>query len=142
MTFTIRKMRVGDLKRCSEINHYAWTVDFKDFSYMAPPPITDVPDHSLVALDGDYVIGYISWYYDEQGLFIHMLYVDKNYRRKGVGSSLIRSVTARADVELIRLYSHVEDADATMFYKNCNFIVKSELVFRDMPVYEMMLRKI
>ena len=54
---------------------------------------------SFVALDGDKVVGFISGLVKESDLgnpkasgYIHTLFVNKEYRRQGIGSELLKSV--------------------------------------------------
>lgn len=77
--------------------------------------------HMLVALDKGKVIGEISV---RNGNHISLLFVDEAYHRKGVGSDLIRAMSAYVKQEMKELYMTVKSAPyAVGFYRKQGFRV-------------------
>lgn len=88
-------------------------------------------------IEQENIIGFI-WFFIKNNETIHVNHfsIDKNYRRKGIGKSLIKSVECFAyenQINEIELFVTTSNEDAIMFYKNNDFeterlIMKKRLI--------------
>jgi putative acetyltransferase len=76
------------------------------------------PGLSLVARDGDRLIGIILCSHDGRRGYLHHLAVDKDYRRQGIGSGLVqRCLTALAKEGIIKCNIYfIEENEAGMAF--------------------------
>ena len=88
----------------------------------------------FVACDGDKVVGYIgcvsylAFELDNEGMKIIALAVSKEYRRKGIGTKLLKTAEQWAkenNIEVILLNSGLLRLDAHVFYESQGYIKKS-----------------
>lgn len=88
----------------------------------------------FVACDGDKVVGYIgcvnylAFELENEGMKIIALAVSKEYRRKGIGTSLIKAAEKQAKengVEVVLLNSGLPRNDAHSFYESQGYSKKS-----------------
>lgn len=88
----------------------------------------------FVACDGDKVVGYIgcvsylAFELDNEGMKIIALAVSKEYRRKGIGTELLKTAEQWAkenNIEVILLNSGLPREDAHTFYKSQGYFKKS-----------------
>lgn len=77
----------------------------------------------LVAEAGQRVIGFISVWVHEN--FIHHLYIDSQFQRKGVGTSLLNAVKDKLTFPL-QLKCLQNNQQAVSFYSRCGWKAKSE----------------
>ncbi len=118
----IRKFRPNDLKRVFEIENMSFDQSYGINMFQQ---LYEMGIGFLVAEKDGYVIGYVMFWikYENQGHIISIA-VDKNYRRKGVGTQLL--VKAIAVLSLLRIdaiYLEVKQSNeaAVKFYKNFHF---------------------
>jgi len=88
----------------------------------------------FVACDGDKVVGYIgcvsylAFELDNEGMKIIALAVSKEYRRKGIGTELLKTAEQWAkenNIEVILLNSGLPREDAHAFYESQGYFKKS-----------------
>ena len=88
----------------------------------------------FVACDGDKVVGYIglvsylAFELDNEGMKIIALAVSKEYRRKGIGTKLLKAAEQWAkenNIEVILLNSGLQREDAHSFYESQEYFKKS-----------------
>ncbi len=88
----------------------------------------------FVACDGDKVVGYIgcvsylAFELDNEGMKIIALAVSKEYRRKGIGTQLLKTAEKWAkenNIEVILLNSGLPREDAHSFYESQGYFKKS-----------------
>lgn len=88
----------------------------------------------FVACDGDKVVGYIgcvsylAFELDNEGMKIIALAVSKEYRRKGIGTQLLKTAEQWAkenNIEVILLNSGLPREDAHAFYESQGYFKKS-----------------
>ena len=88
----------------------------------------------FVACDGDKVVGYIgcvnylAFELDNEGMKIIALAVSKDYRRKGIGTELLKTTEQWAkenNIEVILLNSGLSREDAHAFYESQGYFKKS-----------------
>ena len=88
----------------------------------------------FVACDGDKVVGYIgcvsylAFELDNEGIKIIALAVSKEYRRKGIGTQLLKTAEKWAkenNIEVILLNSGLPREDAHSFYESQGYFKKS-----------------
>lgn len=88
----------------------------------------------FVACDGDKVVGYIgcvsylAFELDNEGMKIIALAVSKEYRRKGIGTELLKTAEQWAkenNIEVILLNSGLPREDAHTFYESQGYFKKS-----------------
>ena len=88
----------------------------------------------FVACDGDKVVGYIgcvsylAFELDNEGMKIIALAVSKEYRRKGIGTELLKTAEQWAkenNIEVILLNSGLSREDAHAFYESQGYFKKS-----------------
>ena len=88
----------------------------------------------FVACDGDKVVGYIgcvsylAFELENEGMKIIALAVSKKYRRKGIGTTLLKTSEQWAkenNIEVILLNSGLPREDAHAFYESQGFFKKS-----------------
>lgn len=88
----------------------------------------------FVACDGDKVVGYVgcvsylAFELDNEGMKIIALAVSKSYRRKGIGTQLLKTVEQWAkenNIEVILLNSGLPREDAHIFYESQGYNKKS-----------------
>jgi len=88
----------------------------------------------FVACDGDKVVGYIgcvsylAFELENEGMKIIALAVSKDYRRKGIGTQLLKTAEQWAkenNIEVILLNSGLSREDAHAFYESHGYFKKS-----------------
>ena len=88
----------------------------------------------FVACDGDKVVGYIgcvsylAFELENEGMKIIALAVSKDYRRKGIGTQLLKTAEQWAkenNIEVILLNSGLPRKDAHAFYESQGYFKKS-----------------
>ncbi len=88
----------------------------------------------FVACDGDKVVGYVgcvsylAFELDNEGMKIIALAVSKEYRRKGIGTQLLKTAEQWAkenNIEVILLNSGLPRKDAHTFYESQGYFKKS-----------------
>ena len=88
----------------------------------------------FVACDGDKVVGYIgcvsylAFELEKEGMKIIALAVSKEYRRKGIGTQLLKTAEQWAtenNIEVILLNSGLPREDAHAFYESQGYFKKS-----------------
>ena len=88
----------------------------------------------FVACDGDKVVGYIgcvcylAFELENEGMKIIALAVSKEYRRKGIGTQLLKTAELWAkenNIEVILLNSGLSREDAHAFYESKGYFKKS-----------------
>ncbi len=88
----------------------------------------------FVACDGDKVVGYIgcvnylAFELENEGMKIIALAVSKEYRRKGIGTALLKTAEQWAkenNIEVILLNSGLPRGDAHAFYESQGYFKKS-----------------
>ena len=88
----------------------------------------------FVACDGDKVVGfigcvsYLAFELDNEGMKIIALAVSKEYRRKGIGTELLKTAERWAkenNIEVVLLNSGLPREDAHRFYESQGYFKKS-----------------
>lgn len=124
----IREFKRPDIKRVLEIE----TSCFND---PYPPSILidiyNLGAGFLVAQQDNMVVGYIIFWirYEDEGHIISLA-VDKEYRRKNIGSQLVDyaiDIFNKCNVREIKLEVRVGNRGAREFYKECSFEEKEVL---------------
>jgi ribosomal-protein-alanine N-acetyltransferase len=83
--------------------------------------------HSLLATVNNRVVGYVLYWLLPGELDVHNLAVDRDYRRQGIGRSLLQAVIAEAKdrgLERVTLEVRKSNAAAQNLYYNLGFVVQ------------------
>ncbi|ANZ60752.1 hypothetical protein AYR62_14230 [Secundilactobacillus paracollinoides] len=124
MALFIREMKTEDHDTVAWI----YQMDQAQFPWVAKPALTDFDrdstgEYILVAeLDGQ-VVGFASLY--RLMNFIHLLFVDPNCRKQGVGHALIEGMRQQAS-GLITLKCVMANTEALKFYDKEGFVIHRE----------------
>lgn len=159
----IRKANVNDAKRIVYINVTSWKETYKN---IFPKKILDALDPKseknikrciedinqyIVYELNERVVGFIKYGinkkgYDDSYAEIHMLYVDNNYKQKGIGTKLVNYVfdKLRNDYKHV-LISTLKENSANIFYKKIGgkkigeskFIISNKIYLEDVYVYDL-----
>jgi len=122
----IRKFRYEDLEEVAEIASHSlqekYTLDFFLYLWQISP------DGFLVAEKNGKVVGFIIALQPcSEELRILMLAVDKNFRRQGIGSSLLKELLLRFPARRIYLEVRTDNREAIKFYEKHGFRIKEKI---------------
>lgn len=124
---TIREMNKSDLNRVFEIENECFVEPYKmsDLEY----ELNDNPVNKMfVALDGDYIVGFIDFMITFNSSTLTQLAVTSSYRRKGIATQLlnkmVESFPSDIDdkVETITLEVRKSNIGALKLYKSFGFV--------------------
>ena len=120
----VRKFKPKDLKRVYEIENMSFSQSYGINMFQQ---LYEMGIGFLVAEEDGYVIGYVMFWikYENQGHIISIA-VDKNYRRKKVGTHLlVKAISLLSLLNLDTIYLEVNENNtaAVEFYKTFNFKV-------------------
>lgn len=124
----IREFRRQDIKRVLEIEK----TSFKDpYPANVLIDIYNLGAGFLVAQQDNIVVGYIIFWirFEDEGHIISIA-VDKNYRRKALGSKLVKTaleIFKRYNISQIKLEVRVNNVGAIKFYKDMGFTEREVL---------------
>ena len=118
----IRKFNPNDLKRVYEIENMSFAQSYGINMFQQ---LYEMGVGFLVAEDNCYVVGYVIFWlkYENQGHIISIA-VDKNYRRRNVGTRLlIKAISILSLLKLDTIYLEVQEnnSGAVEFYKTFGF---------------------
>ncbi len=136
----INQMKAEDSQSCAEI-YYQVRMDEFSWEKTDQINIDDFVNHTegelvLVARYGEEIAGFISVW--EPDAFIHCLFIDKRYRRKGIALALLQEVQRRFPQQALQLKCVVENETARRFYESDGFRIL-EKVEDEVPYYLMEL---
>ena len=92
------------------------------------------PNTNFVCVDNDMVIGAILSGHDGRRAYIYHAVVDKNYRRLGIGSSLVEKVLVSLEKEGIKkvaLVVYSNNNEGNTFWEKMNFTTRVDLTYRN-----------
>lgn len=120
----VRKFKPKDLKRVYEIENMSFSQSYGINMFQQ---LYEMGIGFLIAEEDGYVIGYVMFWikYENQGHIISIA-VDKNYRRKKVGTHLlVKAISLLSLLNLDTIYLEVNENNtaAVEFYKTFNFKV-------------------
>jgi ribosomal protein S18 acetylase RimI-like enzyme len=123
----IREIRKSDLDSLRNIflkerqTTFSWvdtaTFNLQDFD------VETEAEYILIAISDNIVMGFISMWVEDN--FIHHLYVDQKYHRKGIGTQLLKAALNKSDFP-VTLKCLENNTLAVNFYKNKGFIEKEK----------------
>ena len=118
----VRKFKPNDLKRVYEIENMSFGQSYGINMFQQ---LYEMGVGFLVAEDNGYVVGYVIFWlkYENQGHIISIA-VDKNYRRRNVGTRLlIKAISILSLLKLDTIYLEVQEnnSGAVEFYKTFGF---------------------
>ena len=118
----VRKFKPNDLKRVYEIENMSFAQSYGINMFQQ---LYEMGVGFLVAEDNCYVVGYVIFWlkYENQGHIISIA-VDKNYRRRNVGTRLlIKAISILSLLKLDTIYLEVQEnnSGAVEFYKTFGF---------------------
>ena len=118
----VRKFKPNDLKRVYEIENMSFGQSYGINMFQQ---LYEMGVGFLVAEDNGYVVGYVIFWlkYENQGHIISIA-VDKNYRRRNVGTRLlIKAISILSFLKLDTIYLEVQEnnSGAVEFYKTFGF---------------------
>ena len=121
----VRKFKPNDLKRVYEIENMSFNQSYGINMFQQ---LYEMGIGFLVAEEEGYVIGYVMFWikYENQGHIISIA-VDKNYRRKKVGTQLlVKAISTLSLLNIDSIYLEVNENNtvAVEFYKTFNFKVE------------------
>lgn len=123
----IRKFKYEDLEQvwkiAKESFEESYTLDFLLYLWQISP------NSFLVAEKNGKIVGFvIAIKQSNNELRILMLAVDKNFRRQGIGTSLLRELLFRfPEIRRIYLEVKVSNKEAIKFYKKNGFKIKDKI---------------
>lgn len=79
----------------------------------------NIHNTKIIKLDGK-VIGSITTYSKDDGIFLDEIYIDTNYRNKGIGTKIIEYILKNNKVVYLNVYK--ENKKAVSLYKKLGFI--------------------
>ena len=89
--------------------------------------VDDTKETLITASNDKQIVGTVSiGYKNKKSAYIRMLYVDVNYRRMGIASTLLeycRDLTSKEKCESISLVVKTDNDIAIKFYKKSGFII-------------------
>lgn len=109
--------------------------------------IGDPPEWFIlgVFINQEQLIGFVKFKRDLRSKarhksMIHAMYIDSNYRKKGIAKKLIAELLKRIEklkgLEQIHLWVLHSDDSASEFYKKCGFVSQGTVVKKDLKVNE------
>jgi len=113
---------------------YENKLKFDKFKEIYKLKLNDINSYYIVAIMDNKVVGVLTeeiqvkLHRERNQSFIDDLIVDKNYRNKGIGKSLLQNAVEYAKLnncEVIELTSYIKNENAHRFYENNNFIKHS-----------------
>ena len=118
----VRKFKPNDLKRVYEIENMSFDQSYGINMFQQ---LYEMGVGFLVAEDNGYVVGYVIFWlkYENQGHIISIA-VDKNYRRRNVGTRLlVKAISILSLLKLNTIYLEVREnnSGAVEFYKTSGF---------------------
>ena len=118
----VRKFKPNDLKRVYEIENMSFGQSYGINMFQQ---LYEMGVGFLVAEDNGYVVGYVIFWlkYENQGHIISIA-VDKNYRRRNVGTRLlVKAISILSLLKLDTIYLEVQEnnSGAVEFYKTSGF---------------------
>lgn len=119
----IRDMRIGDASRVAEIERKCIDTPWSERSITSL--VNSNSAVARVACIGDTIVGYYSFYYVEDVADINNIAVCEDYRRQGIGGSLIGDMTeqcARRGVSAINLEVRDGNMPAIGLYEKHGFV--------------------
>jgi hypothetical protein len=142
MTFTIRKTRRENVASIIQLlRDFARFEGFEEYCTITEEILADTLFgegafvESLVALDGDRMIAYAFFYpcfasfRGQKGLFLEDLYIDADYRRKGLGEAMLKEIAGIAksrNFERIDFQVLEWNTPAIKFYKKHGAVCNEE----------------
>ena len=90
------------------------------------------PEMSMVALDGEKVVGTVLAGHDGRIGFIHHMAVHPDYRRKHIGQSLAKEACRRireAGIEKIQIYCYYDNLTGQEFWQSLGFEKTGNILF-------------
>ncbi len=122
----VRKFRYEDLEEVLEISSSSlqekYTLDFFLYLWQLSP------EGFLVAEKNGKVVGFILALQPcKDELRILMLAVDKNFRRHGIGSALLKELLLRFPVRRVYLEVRTDNVEAIKFYEKHGFRIKEKI---------------
>lgn len=134
-----KKLRLAALKK----DWIAFGVAYEDEADYSQKQWKEKMNSTIFATDGDKIVGLISYEFPslfklKHASFINDLYVDRKYRRKGIGSRLLEEVIQEIKkdpkIEKIQLIADPTQAGAIKLYKKFGFkkiaLIKNELKYK------------
>lgn len=124
---SIREMNKGDLNRVFEIENECFIEPYKmsDLEY----ELNENPANKMfVAIDGDYIVGFIDFMITFNSSTLTQLAVTSSYRRKGIATQLLNKMVESFPkdiddkVETITLEVRKSNIEALKLYKSFGFI--------------------
>lgn len=98
------------------------------------------PNTCYVALDNEKIIGVILCGHDGRRAYIYHTFVDLNYRNMGIGSALVDKVLKSLkdeNINKIALVVFSKNELGNSFWEHLGFIIRSDLVYRNKSLTEM-----
>ena len=131
-----RKYESGDISAVRDILEYdlGYNCEFDSLKKRVDEMMNRGNYQIFVACDGDKVVGYIGYVnylafeLENEGMKIIALAVSKEYRRKGIGTQLLKTAEQWAkenNVEVVLLNSGLPREDAHTFYESQGYFKKS-----------------
>ncbi len=149
LSFLIREFILSDIDKIVDIwiEIISWHTEFDDeftldpegqvnFSFVLKSAFSDPTQTFYVALNKDDIVGFVYGYTKEHSGFfkkrkvahVSDIAVKKNYRRKGIGTALMRrfelDFARKNDADSITLYVHFNNEQGLNFYKKHGFGTK------------------
>ena len=126
MDYPIRSMTIGDHDAALRLWQNTEWVHLSDTDAREPMELflNRNPGLSLVAHDGDELIGTILCSHDGRRGYLHHLAVDKRYRRQGIGSELVRrclAALAKEGITKCNIYFIEENEAGMAFWERNGF---------------------
>jgi len=95
----------------------------------------DINDYKIVILDNKKIGSLLIKNIDE-GLFIDEIYLEKEYRFLGIGTSILKGILEKHNDKDIYLWVYKNNNVALSLYKKLDFIVKDETEYRYYMVHK------
>ena len=125
----IRKLKPEDIKQVYNLGLDQFRGEYW-FSKSFIQNTAETPGYDFVACDGDKIIGAIMVeIMDRPKMWVFFFVVDKKYRRRGIGSKLLKAVEKKCskDFPLLFVDTGPNDIEANSFYKKHGYEEKARI---------------
>ena len=139
----IRKMTIQDYEKVYELWMSCKNMGFNDIDDSKEGIARFLernPNTSFVALENENLVGIILGGHDGRRGYIYHLSVNENYRKKGIGSSLVKNCLEAFKQEkiskvalLVFKYNEVGNS----FWENHGFILREDINYRNVALREL-----
>lgn len=131
--YKLESASIKDIDRIKEyklntIFEYADNLDIKEAerinNYVNKTIPKQISDYKMIILNNN-IVGIFLITKNESGLLLDEIFIEEQYRNKGIGTSIIKEVISKSN-ENIYLWVYKDNIKAIKLYKKLGFLMKEE----------------